>query len=502
MIAKSLESVKGTEFRFKWPDKSEISQGAFEIVNKLHRAGFETYIAGGAVRDALLKRPITEIDIATSAKPAQVKKLFAKTIPTGEKHGTVTVMDPLLISPYSRANRGRKGSRVSPPPERKGEMKRGYEVTTFRLEGPYKDRRHPSKVKFINSAQEDAGRRDFTINALFYDEEKNCVIDYVNGIADISHRKVRFIGKSEDRIKEDALRLLRAARFSTTLNFGLARDTQRAVAKYARLIKNISAERIKQELDRIMLSDRAAIGIGLLNVVGLLEHILPELKACQGVAQPKNQHAEGDVYAHSLLALEQADETYDLPDRYGVLFHDLGKTQTRKIRDGKITFYDHPVVGAELAYKICRRLKSSRQETERIVWLVRNHMVPNDFVNMKLSTRRKWGLHPFFPSLLKIFLADAKASLSPKGTAKSDLSSYREGKKILREIEKQPELARPLISGSDVMKILRIEEGPRVGKILKIIEEKKLASQLKTKPDAIKFLEKNKTKLKNFSEQT
>lgn len=509
MVANNFYSVKVTKFPFKWPDKSEVSKGAFEIVRKLREAGFEAFIAGGAVRDALLKRPIEEVDIATSAKPTAVKKLFAKTIPTGEKHGTVTVF-PLPAPPHKGEGRKEKNS----SPLSGGGKVGGYEVTTFRLEGPYKDSRHPSKVKFINDAARDASRRDFTINALFFDQEKNCVIDYVNGIADISHRKIRFIGKSENRIREDALRLLRAVRFSTTLNFGLARDTQKAVTKYAKLIKNISSERIKQELDRIMFSDRASIGIGLLDVVGLLQYILPELKACQGITQPKNQHAEGDVYAHSLLALEQAcppsaaasgagrraDKSYDLSERYAVLFHDLGKVQTRKIRDGKITFYEHPAVGAELAKKICKRLRFSTAETDKITWLVKNHMVPNDFANMKLSTRRKWGLHSFFPSLLKIFLADAMASLSPKGTAKSDLSSYRKGKKILREIEEQPELAKPLVSGRDVMNILRIKEGPPVGKILKIIEEKKLANQLKTKPDAIKFLKKNKIKLKILGE--
>src|SRR3989344_99641 len=183
------------ELKFTWPDKSDVSKGAFDIVKKLHRAGFTAFIAGGAVRDAVLKRPIREIDIATSATPADVKKMFAKTIPTGEKHGTITV----------RQN------------------KINYEVTTFRSEGKYLDYRRPVKVKFIKKAEQDAQRRDFTINALFYDAVSGHVVDYVGGLDDLKKRKIRLVGESEDRIREDALRMMRAVRLSTTLDFDLDR---------------------------------------------------------------------------------------------------------------------------------------------------------------------------------------------------------------------------------------------------------------------------------------
>lgn len=463
------------EFKFRWPDKSKVSKGAFFIVRKLRRAGYEAFIAGGAVRDALIKKPIEDVDIATSAKPAAVKKLFAKTIPTGEKHGTITV-HPHSFSPYLR--------------NKQGEMKRGYEVTTFRLEGPYKDRRHPSRVRFINDAARDAARRDFTINALFYDDKKNCVIDYVNGIADISHRKIRFVGKADDRIREDALRLLRAIRFSTVLGFGLARDTQKAVKKYARLIKQISAERVKQELDRIMLSDRAAIGLGLLDIVGLLEYVLPELKAGQGVTQPKNQHSEGDVYAHSLLALEKLDRKADLATRYATLFHDLGKVNTRKVRDGKITFYGHPEAGEKIVVEMGKRLKFSGAEIAKIFWLVRSHMVPFDLPSMKLSTRRKWALAPFFPDLLLLNTADCWAGLRPSGRGFNNAKFMKIAEEAIREMKIHPELKVPLLSGNEVMSALKIKSGPMVGKILKLIEEKKLANELKTKSEAVSFLKK------------
>lgn len=452
-----------TEFKFSWPDKSQVSKGAFDIVKKLRASGHEAFIAGGAVRDALLKRPIKDIDIATSAKPAQVRKLFPKTIPTGEKHGTITVRLNSL----------------------------NYEVTTFRREGKYLDARHPSKVTFLKSAEEDAKRRDFTINAMFYDPDKKQVIDYVNGIADLSHQKIRFVGDAEKRIREDALRLLRAVRFSATLDFGLERGVQKTIKANAKLITKISAERIKQELDRIMLSERASIGIGLLDVTGLLVYILPEMKEAQGVTQPKNQHSEGDVYAHSLLALENVGEDYDLATRYAILFHDLGKVETRVIREKKITFYNHQNVGAEIAAKICKRLKFSSAETDKITWLVKNHMVPNDFALMRLARRRKWGLEPYFIELLQVYLADVRASLHPNGRYDRNPRGYREGLRIMKEIKEKPFLKKPLLTGYDVMKALRIESGPQVGKVLRVIEEKKLSNAIKTKNDALNYLKKN-----------
>lgn len=469
-----------TKFKFKWPEKTYLSKGAFFIVKKLRRAGFEAFLAGGAVRDAILKRPIEEIDIATSAKPEQVEKLFKKTFPTGKKHGTITVY-PFFTSPLSR---GRK---------------RGYEVTTFRQEGPYRKHRWPTKVRFLKSAEEDAKRRDFTINALFYDPDKKVIIDYVNAIADIAHRRIRFIGESEDRIREDALRMLRAVRFATTLQFYLARETHKAIKKNSKLIQKISAERIKQEIDRIMNSKRPALGIGLLDIVGLLQYILPEVKNLQGVEQPKNQHAEGDVYTHTLLSLEKVDETYDLATRYALLFHDLGKPQTKEIVKGKITFYKHQNVGAEMTLGICRRLRFSLAEMDKIVWLSKNHLVPNDLAVMKLSTQRKWGLNPYFKDLLKLFLADAKASIPGNKRKKPNLKPYHLGLKILEDIRTKSTLKKPLLSGLDVMKILKIKEGPAVGKVLKILEEKKLAGEIRTRSEAKRFLQKIKNYLKNFT---
>jgi poly(A) polymerase len=459
--------MASTILKYKWPEKSSLSRGAFEIVRKLRARGHKAYLAGGAVRDVILKRPLQEIDIATSAKPAVVKRLFPKTIPTGEKHGTITV----------RLN------------------KINYEVTTFRLEGPYEKYRRPTKVKFVDSAEIDAKRRDFTINALFYDPESKEVIDHVNGIADLSHQRIRFIGDPDARIKEDALRLLRAVRFATILDFGLEKETRKAIQKNARLITKISAERIKTELDKILMSRQPSVGFGLLDIVGLTECILPELKATQKVTQPKNEHSEGDVYAHTLLALEQFDETYDLPVRYAVMFHDLGKAQTRQVRDKRITFYDHPNVGAKLAENICKRLKFSSRDTAKISWLVKSHLVPMDFAKMKLSTRRRWGLNSYFSELLKVFLADAKASIPAAGKPNKMPRAHLEGLKILEEIKARPILRKPLLSGYDVMKIFKIKSGPLVGKILRLVEEKKLASKIKNKKAAITFLQKNQKKI-------
>ncbi len=415
-----------TVFKLTWPDVSIVSKSAFGIVSKLRKAGFEAYLTGGAVRDALLKRPFKEIDIATSAKPAQVEKLFPKTIPTGKKHGTITVRLKNI----------------------------NFEVTTFRLEGKYENYRRPLKVKFIQDAEQDAKRRDFTINALFYDTREKVVIDYVNGIADLSHKKIRFIGDPNDRIREDALRMLRAVRFANTLNFGISRDSQKAIHKNTNLIKQISAERVKQEFDRILMSQRPAVGFGLLDIVGLLSVVLPEIKALQGVKQPRNQHAEGDVFAHTLLALENFDESYDISTRYAVLFHDIGKVLTREIKKGRTTFHTHQNVGADLARKICSRWKFSSRDTEKITWLVKNHMVPNDFSGMRIGRRRTWGLNPFFKDLLRVYLADARASLHPDGSVDKNPFGYREGLKILKDLQENKELQKPLLNVKDVMMIV------------------------------------------------
>ena len=455
--------------KLKWPSRSVHTKGAFAVVEKLRQSGFAAFIAGGAVRDAVLRRPIKDIDIATSAIPTRVEKLFKKTIPTGKRHGTITVR-------MGNAN---------------------YEVTTFRTEGNYEKYRRPSKVDFVHKAATDARRRDFTINALFYDPEASEVIDYVGGLADLRAKRIDMVGSDEKRVREDALRMLRAVRFAAVLGFDLSRETRKAILKNAKLIKKISAERIKQELDRILESPRASVGIGLLDVVGLLEIVLPELKNLKGVRQPKNQHAEGDAYAHTLLALEKFDSTYDLATRYAVLFHDLGKADTSKVRDGKITFYNHQKVGSKLAVKICRRLKFSTSDTQKIAWLVENHLVPNDFGAMRVGTRRKWGLSPHFGTLLKVYLADAKASLPSMG--RQNFRPYSMGFRILKEISRKPMLKVPLVSGTDIMKVLKIKEGPLVGKVLKILEQKKLAGKIKSRSEAINFLEKNNKYLKKFS---
>jgi len=275
------------------------------------------------------------------------------------------------------------------------------------------------------------------------------------------------------------------------LGFELERETRRAILRNAKLIKKISAERVKQELDKMLFSPRAHIGLGLLDVVGLLKFILPELKDCQGVRQPKNIHAEGDVYAHTLLALEKLDQSADLGIRYAVLFHDLGKVATQKVKEGKITFYNHPAVGAEMTKKICKRLKFSAADAKRIEWLVRYHLVPSELKNMRASTRRRWGLEQFFADLLMLFKADSQATFHPNHN--SDKSGgYEQGLKVLKEIESRPQLKEPILSGTDVMRILRIKPGPLVGKVLLQLEEKKLQNKIKTKKDAENFLRARK----------
>ena len=379
----------------QWKPKTSQEKLALKLTKILKEKGHKhTYIVGGYVRDYFLKKKDTgAIDIATQASPQQVTRIFRNkkysVIPTGIKHGTVTVHQGAC----------------------------DIEITTFRTEGKYADFRRPKNVKFIDDPLMDARRRDFTINAMYLDPVTGELLDFFDGQADLKKKVLRFVGTAEKRIKEDALRLMRAVRFTSALELRIGARDLATIRKNARLIKEISPERVKQELDKMLVSSRPSVGFGTLDVVGLTEQILPELRALQGVTQPRNMHTEGDAYAHSLLALEKMKGSYDLPTRYAVLLHDIGKAKTRLLRDGRITFYNHQNFGEELTKKICDRLKFSRQESDKITWLVRNHMVPFDVTGMKLSTKRKWALHPHFPDLLKVYLADNAASLRPSPSA-------------------------------------------------------------------------------------
>jgi len=446
---------------------------AIKIIKALQAAGYkQTYIVGGYVRDFFMKRPETgAIDLATEAKPQAVTKILGgkgyKVIPTGLKHGTVTV------------HRGNDD----------------IEITTFRTEGKYSDSRHPDRVNYVKDVKLDSSRRDFTVNALYLDPIGKKVFDFHGGIDDIKNRTLRFVGKSEQRIAEDPLRLMRGVRFAAVLGLRPSPQDLAVIKKKSRLLKNISAERVKQELDRILLSSKRSEGLELLRKTGLLEVFAPELVKMHATHQSKNFHSEGNVWVHTLLALSLVEKSADLSVLYGLLFHDVGKAVTLgwKTKDGRkhSTFYGHQQRGADISKQIMKRLKFSNREIDDITWFVLHHHVPYELLKMRVSKQNAWLLEPRYTRLLKIYRADSLASIptDKKGKKlKPSLHSYNYNIRALKKVGKKKELQKKLISGNDVIKIMKIAAGPMVGKYLAQVKDRQLAGKIKTRPEALEFL--------------
>lgn len=442
---------------------SEKYKEAVSIVKILQEHGYEAYLAGGSVRDLILGGEVKDFDISTSAKPAEIEKVFKKTIPVGKQFGVIVVA-------------GKIGN---------------FEVSTFRGEEEYKDRRRPSKVFWV-SAKEDAKRRDFTINGLFYDPIKDKIIDFVDGRKDIKNKIIRFIGNPDERIKEDNLRILRAIRFKNILGFKYDEKSKKALKENAALIQNVSRERIKDELDKILVDKSRAKSILDLSQLGILKHILLEIEKMKNIKHPEHFHAEGDVFKHTVLALEKLPDMVSKEVAWATLLHDVGKPDTFKIRKhpkygARATFYGHVELSAEIADKICRQLRFSKKEREKIVFLVKEHLKHKDIIQMKIAKQRRWLAHPWLTELMQVWKADGEASwLGEK--EKIDLSLYNAVKKLYEEELKRPKPEKPLINGNDVMKTLNIPAGPEVGKILKKIEEAQLEDKIKTKKEVLEFI--------------
>jgi poly(A) polymerase len=321
--------------------QTQLMQTARSIARRLREAGHIAYYAGGSVRDFLRGVPPKDIDIATDARPEQVQKLFARTYAVGAHFGVIVVLEKELQ----------------------------FEVATFRSDGAYVDGRRPTEVHF-SSAEEDAARRDFTINGMFFDPVAEQVIDFVNGRADLDARVIRAIGNPAQRFAEDRLRMLRAVRFATTLGFEIEPATWRALQESSLSIAQISAERIREELVRIFMSPQRVRGWDLLDASGLMRVVLPELERLKGCEQPPQFHPEGDVFKHTRIMLELLPAEVSLPLVFSVLFHDIGKPPTYSVDEtGRIRFNGHDRVGAEMTELVMQRLRFSRaRSTPRSRW--------------------------------------------------------------------------------------------------------------------------------------
>ncbi len=419
-----------------------------EYVQKFMRAfrdkGYEIYLVGGGVRDLLLGKETNNWDFTTSAKPEEILKLFENAF-YHNKYGTVTV--PIKLKDKTLL----------------------FEVTPFRKESGYSDFRHPDKIEWANTVEEDLARRDFTINAIAFDGEK--LIDPFGGQKDLKNKIIRAVGEPDRRFQEDALRLMRAVRFASQLGFQIEPKTYQSIVKNAYLIKNISWERIRDEFFKILQSPYSADGILVLKNTGLLHYILPELEECFKTPQksPKRHHIY-DVGTHLVESLRHCPSK-DVITRFATLIHDIGKPKTfKKTEEGVITFYNHEVVGAKIADRIARRFKLSNKQRDKLVRLVRFHQFTVDEKQTDKALRRfirnvgKENLE----DMLALRVADRIGSGAKPSSWRLELF-----KKRLKEVQKQPFSIKDLkIDGYDVMKILGLKPGPKVGEVLKKVFEK------------------------------
>ena len=425
---------------------------ATAIVERLRGAGHEAYFAGGCVRDQLLGRDPLDFDVATSAPPDAVRALFRRTVPVGAQFGVILVIEDGIP----------------------------FEVATFRSDDAYVDGRRPSRVHF-GSADEDARRRDFTINALLLDPLTGRVIDSVDGQADLRAGVIRAIGDAGARIAEDRLRMLRAVRFAARLGFEIEPATRAAIVAAAPTIRDIADERIGEEVVKILTEGGARRGFELLSETGLLEHVLPEVARMRGVAQSPDYHPEGDVLVHTLLLLGQLPAGVAETIALGALFHDVGKPSCAGVHDGRLTFYGHPAVGADMAVAICQRLRRSRAVWERVEYLVRNHLRLTQAPEMRLSTLKKMLREEGFDELLAVARMDALAS-------NGNLTYVEFCERRRAELADEKDIRPPRLLGGDDLISLGYDPGPLFAEILGAVEEAQLEGEVRTRAEAERFV--------------
>jgi len=421
---------------------------AIEIIRELRARGHQAYLVGGCVRDRLLGIIPKDYDVSTDARPETILACFPDSQTVGAHFGVVLV------------NRG-SGVQV--------------EVATFRSEGAYSDGRRPSQVRFETDPVLDAKRRDFTINGLMEDPVSGRILDYVGGSADLEARVIRAVGNADERFTEDHLRMLRAVRFAARLDFSIAPETLAAIQRSASNILRISAERIRDELIRVLTEGRARYGFELLDRCGLLVHVLPDVKAFQGVQQPPEFHPEGDVWNHVLLILEQLrNPTVTLA--FGALLHDVGKPPTFRVAD-RIRFDGHAEVGAQMMQKILYDLKFPNEDVEQITSLVANHMRFKDVRQMRLSTLKRFLRLPNFEEHLELHRLDCLAS-------NGYTDSYDFVRAKLAELDQQDLRPPRLINGRDLI-TAGYKPGPGFGRALEAVETAQLEGEIHTPQEAL-----------------
>jgi poly(A) polymerase len=427
---------------------------AEQICTTLRRNGHQAYLVGGCVRDLVLGREPTDYDVATDARPERVQEMFPESLAVGAKFGVILVVAD--------------GAEV--------------EVATFRSDIGYSDGRHPDQVAYSNSPQDDVRRRDFTINGLLMDPETREVLDYVEGGADLRAGIVRAIGEPRARFTEDKLRMVRAVRFASRFGFVIEPRTHEAIRELARQVTQVSPERLREELTRLLTEGAARRAFELLDETGLLAVVLPDVARMNGVEQPPEFHPEGDVWIHTRLMLEKLTPGCSPTFAWGVLLHDVGKPPTFAPAKGpgtRIRFDGHVDIGAKMAESICRALKFSNDDTEQIESLVANHLRFMDVHQMRLATLKRFVRLPQFEEHLELHRLDCLAS-------HGSLESYDFVRRFIAETP--PEKVRPprLISGED-LKGLGLKPGPKFKAILLAVEEAQLEGRLPDRESALRF---------------
>jgi len=448
--------------------KSKIPFEVSHVTETLEKAGFKAFLVGGCVRDLILGKKPEDWDVTTNAKPEQIEKLFPKTV-YENKFGTVAVIT-----------------------ESEDETLKVIEVTPFRLETKYSDFRHPDAIVFADNLEADLKRRDFTINAMAMNT-KGEIIDLWGGQEDLKNKLIRAVGAPEERFQEDALRMIRAVRFATSLDFEIEEKTKEAIKIKAPLIEKISKERIRDEFQKIIMTKEPMKGILLLEELKLLEFIIPELR--EGIKVTQNKDHIYDVWEHSLRALAHgAKKGWSLETRLGALFHDIGKPRTREFSKEKndFTFYGHDVVGAKMTQKIMERLRFSRQETDLVVSLVRYHMFFSDVEKITLSAVRRL-LAKVGKENIWLLMQVRHCDRIGMGRPKESPYRLRKYEAMIEEVLRDPISVGMLkINGTKIMEITGEKPGPRIGFILHALLEEVLEDP---KLNTAEYLEKKAKEL-------
>ncbi len=462
----NCESEHETEYTLRVPMRADIiaktlesplGERAYKIVEKLSDAGFDAWWVGGGVRDMLQGQLPADIDIATSALPEEALKLFKR----------------------SKAEAAALGSiRVTLGDDT-------FEITTFREDDEASDGRHPEAVVFTRKKEDDAARRDFTVNAIYWNPISRGLFDPYAGEGDVKERLIRFIGEPAIRIKHDALRILRAVRFRAVIDGQYHPETYRALQEQAAMIDVLSGERLRTELEKMLLCRHPDRALEDLLDLQILNRFLPELSDCKGIPQPADYHHEGDVWEHTLQCVKSFRPEDGIDVRIAALFHDCGKAKTFSLKE-RIRFDHHATVSAELAEDALTRLQCPGDRKRKIDWLIRHHMSMT-FLQMPEERKAHWYFHPWFAQLLQLFYLDIA------GTDPADYSLY-DG--IIKDynafLDAHPRPAKPLLTGHDVMEILGLKQGEEVGKVMKALNEAQVRKEVTSKAEAREFVKKLK----------